>query len=168
MKKIFVVAAMVIGAVALSATDFIVQVEKFPDAENVKKSKMGSAYNHEMVLFAAKQATMVGKLDIPEAGKYWVYVRDYTMGGKWRNGFVFINGKKIGKFGDNPSPDGKGGVWQWNKAPFKVDLPAGEVEVKIVSNSPNTRFDAIYFTTEDNVDLATIDMNDVPELEPAN
>lgn len=168
MKKFFVVAAMVIGAVALSATDFIVQIEKFPDAENVKKSAMGSALNREMVQFTAKQATLTGKIDIPEEGKYWVFVRDYSMSGKWRNGFVYINGKKIGKFGDAPTPDGKGGVWQWNKAPFKVSLPAGEVEVKIVSNSANTRFDAIYFTTADDVDISKVDMSDVPELEPAN
>lgn len=166
MKKLFAVAAMVIGAVALSAADFIVQMEKFPDAENCSKSKMGSALNKEYVTFSAKQATLSGKINVPEAGKYWVYVRDYSQGGKWRCGIVYIGDKKIGKFGDNPIEPKQ--HWQWTKAPFKVDLPAGEVELKVVSTSNKTRFDAIYFTTEDDVDIATINMKEVPELEPEN
>ena len=43
MKKLFIVAAMIIATVTLSATDVIVQGEKFPDAPNCQKSDGGSA-----------------------------------------------------------------------------------------------------------------------------
>ena len=164
MKKLFIVGAMIAGAVALSATDFVVQIDKLPDAENVTKANMGSALGKKYVQFTAKGATLTGKINVPEAGKYWVYIRDYSQGGKWRCGILYIGDQKVGKFGDNPIEPKQ--HWQWTKSPFKVDLPAGEIEVKIVSTSNKTRFDAIYFTTEDDADVASINMKEVDEVTP--
>ena len=171
MKKLFVVGAMIAGAVALCATDFIVQIDKLPEAPNCVVKPMGSAIGRKFVQFTAKEATMSGKISVPEAGDYWVYVRDYSQGGKWRCGIIYLGDQKLGRFGDAPlseelTPSGHHKHWQWTKAPFKVQLPAGEVEVKIVSTSANTRFNVLYFTTEDDADIEEINMKEVDEVVP--
>ena len=165
MKKLFIIGAMIAGAVALSATDFVVQIDKLPEAPNCVVTHMGSALGQKLVHFTAKQATLAGKINVPESGSYRVYIRDYSQGGKWRCGTLYIGDKNLGKFGDGKLEDPHK-RWQWTRAPFKVQLPAGDVEVKIVSDSPYTRFDAIYFTTEDDADISGIDMKQVDEVIP--
>ena len=169
MKKLFAIGTMIAGALALSAADFIVQVEKFPEFEKSSKTiPAGSALGQRYVLFNEKEASLTARVFVPESGRYNVYIRDLSMNGKWRTGYICINRKKFDqKIGDSPTPDGHGQTWMWTKLPRKIDLRAGsQLEIKLISNSSRTRYDAVYFTTEDHLDLATVNMKDVQELIP--
>ncbi len=87
-----------------------------------------------------------GTFNVPEAGKYNMYVRTSNHGGGFRCVTVSINGMKYGKFGDEKDkPNGFG----WGKCAIPVPLKAGENRIKLVGNSDYTRLDCIVFTTED-------------------
>ncbi len=174
MKKILVLAAVAAGVLSVSAIDFRVECEKFnivgEPGNKAGVSKMGSASEGELMFFGEGKvgATAVAKIDIPESQKYYIWVRDYSMNGKSRKGTISVTidgkSKKIGTFGDDATPSGKGGVWMWTKAPFPVKLEAGVTEFKIDGRA-YCRFDEILFTT--NAELNPEGkMSDVPELEP--
>ena len=174
MKKLLVMAAAAAGVLSLSAIDFRVECEKFTlvkeEGNDAQVSGMGSASEGQLMYFGKGKtgATAVAKIDIPESQKYYIWVRDYSMNGKSRKGTISFTvdgkSKKIGTFGDDATPDGKGGVWMWSKAPFPVKLEAGVTEFKIVGR-PYCRFDEILFTS--NPELKPEGkMVDVPELEP--
>ena len=177
MKKLLVLAVAAAGVFSLSAIDFRVECENFTlvdvaETNDAKVAGMGSASEGNLIYFgkAKTGATAVAKFDIPESQKYYVWVRDYSMSGKSRKGTISFtaNGKskKIGTFGDEATPDGKGGIWMWNRAPFPVTIEAGVTEFKIVGR-PYCRFDEIIFTTDPELKPEG-KMPDVPELEPAN
>ena len=56
--------------------------------------------NGKMVLALSRKTVMSESYQLDKAGKYQVWVRTLTQGGKWRNGELSINGQALGSFGD--------------------------------------------------------------------
>ncbi|MCQ2378947.1 MAG: hypothetical protein MJ016_07065 [Victivallaceae bacterium] len=138
-----------------SAAEYRIEWENFPAAEGVAAARWESASGENYLKMSKKGAESVGKFSLPESGNYYVWVRDFTLCGNFRTATLFFNGRKIGKFGDRKPSDGKPGVWQWTRSPGETNLDAGIVEVKIVSDSDYTRFDAMILSTD-------------PEFKPAD
>ncbi len=150
MKKMLTMFAAAMLAAGAGATEFMVECEGFPTDTGFKVDHMGASSKGAFLQLAKRGAAASAKTAIPEAGDYYVWVRDFSYGQNNRKGTVFLNGKKVGSFGDKKSPDGKSGTWMWTRSMLKTHLEAGELEIKLVSNSEYARFDMIIFTTDEN------------------
>ncbi len=148
MKKMTSMIAAAVLTAGVGAAEFMVECENFPKPDGFAIEYMGKASQGKYLRMNKKGVSTSARTAIPEAGDYYLWVRDFTMCGNTRKAVIFLNGKKVGTFGDKKTADGKGGVWQWNRSLLKSHLEAGELEIKIVSQSEYTRFDMIILTTD--------------------
>ncbi|MBR4662971.1 MAG: hypothetical protein IKO93_03765, partial [Lentisphaeria bacterium] len=105
--------------------------------------------NGKMVLALSRKTVLSGTYKLDKAGKYQIWVRTLTQGGKWRNGELSINGQALGSFGDEPLKAGEKAHWHWIRLK-DVDLPAGKIELSVFSKMGYVRIDAVILTDEEN------------------
>ena len=148
MKNLLICSLLVLGC-AVFADTWRMEAEDFITEGKWVKGKHSINYSGEYVMVStAAKSTLSGKYEIPKAGKYTVWVRTMTMGGNWRKGNISVNGKMSGEFGDAPLKDGmKSGDWYWvNLGVF--ELPAAEVDFKVISTKGYVRVDALVITDD--------------------
>ena len=121
----------------------------------------------KMVLPAEKGTVLAGSYMLDKAGKYHVWIRTFTQGGKWRSGELSINGQSLGKFGDEPLKEGEKAHWHWIKLK-ETDLPAGKIELGISSKMGFVRIDAILLADDESYTPPekAADIAKVPALPP--
>ncbi len=148
-------------AVVLTAAEYRIEAENFPEKGEWKPESCAAwKLSNQRMLDpkGAKSATAKTTVALPEAGRYCFWVRAVSFGGALRQCRVLINGKSVGTFGDRKTPEAIYPIMVWEKALKKLDLPAGDVTIELVSLNPFTRVDALILTTDNNF---------VPANEPA-
>ncbi len=148
MKKLMTLLAAAALTAGAGAAEFMIECENFPEADGFVVEYMGISSKGKYLRMNKRNASVSAKTAIPEAGDYYVWVRDYSMCGNSRKATVYLNGKKVGTFGDKKTADGKA-AWEWTRSMLKTHLEAGEVEIKLTSQSDYARFDLILLTTDE-------------------
>ncbi len=150
MKKILGFAVLALACTIYAGTFRIEGEELTVQQGKVQIGQHAHSFsNGKVALTVAKETILIGSYNLDKAGKYHVWVRTFTQGGKWRNGELSINGQALGVFGDEPLKEGEKAHWQWIKL-NSVELPAGKVEFKVFSKMGYVRLDALIITDEEN------------------
>ncbi len=148
-RTIISVLALLVGAV--HAGTFRIEGEDLTASQG--KIQIGNhAYDYsggKMILATARSTVLTGSYKLDKAGKYQVWVRTLTQGGKWRNGELSINGQALGIFGDEPLKEGEKTHWHWIRLK-DAELPAGKIGLSVFSKMGYVRIDAIILTDEEN------------------
>ena len=149
MKKVMSLALLALAGI-IRAEVFRVEGEELKVRQG--KVQIGKhAYDFskgKMVLPTEKDTVLAGSYNLDKAGKYQVWIRTFTQGGKWRSGELSINGQSLGKFGDESLKEGEKAHWHWVKLK-ETDLPAGKIELGITSKKGYVRIDAILLTDDE-------------------
>ena len=168
MKKMLIPIALT-AACVLHAETFRIEGEDLAVTQGkVQIGKHALAFSGgKSVTVTAKETTLEGACKLEKAGKYQVWIRTFTQGGKWRNGELSINGQSLGKFGDEPLKEGEKAHWGWIKLK-EAELPAGKIEFKIFSKMGYVRVDAILLTDDESYTPPekAADIVKVPALKP--
>ena len=168
MKKLFVAIAFAVVAGA-GATEMLIKSaaisEKGEWTIGINKSAVGGK-----IIYSKKKGpenTASGTYNMPEAGKYYIWVQTLTYGEKWRKTDVKFNGKSVGKFGDEgakrPNP-----AWTWKRSLAAFDFAEGEFKLELVPMSDASRVGTIILTTDKDytpVDKDVDTLEDIAELE---
>ena len=168
MKKLLVVAAFAIVAVA-GATEMLIKAaaisEKGEWTIGINKSAVGGKIIYSKKKGAENIAS--GTYNMPEAGKYYIWVQTLTYGEKWRKTDVKFNGKSIGKFGDEgakrTTPE-----WTWKRSLAAYDFAEGELKLELIPLSDVSRIGTIILTTDKDytpVGKEVDALEDIAELE---
>ena len=167
MKKLLF-AIIATSAIAASAVDFRIEAESIGDKGSWRIG-VGSANIADKQLSAdhkaAENAPAVGVYNCPEDGRYYVWVRTFTVGEKYRKTEVKLNGKVIGKFGDEGSKRSTPEM-TWKRTLGATQLAAGELKIEFKALSKYSRIDSLIFTTDQNFkpgDKAAV--QEIPELD---
>ena len=139
----FLIGAVHAGTFRIEGEDLTVRQGKTQIGQHARDYSNG-----KLVLPLSRKTVLSRSYKLDKAGKYQVWVRTFTMGGKWRNGELSINGQPLGIFGDEPLKEGEKKHWHWVKLK-EADLPAGKIEVSIFSKMGYVRIDAILLTDEE-------------------
>ena len=160
MKNLLICVLAMLGC-AVFADAWRMEAEDFIPEGKWTVGNHALAHSNGKVLVAdVKGAVLKGKYEIQKAGKYYVWARTNTLGGNWRQGNLFVNGKDAGLFGDARLKEGqKPGLWYW-QALGVHELPAGEVEFKVLSVRGYVRVDAFIISD----DAKFVPPNDVKEI----
>ncbi len=147
MKKFW---AALLGAAALSAgaATFLAEFESFDCAAPAEAKNWGIANGNGYVHFNADKAVIKATLELPETGDYYVWVRAWAANDVFRKATLSINKQIVGTFGDG-KPEGNAPGFTWQRSKKKIHLDAGKIEVRAISQSEYTRFDALILTTGD-------------------
>ena len=150
MMKKMLIPVVLTAVCALHAETFRIEGEDLAVPQGkTKLGKHAAAFSGgKSITAAAKGTVLEGAYKLEKAGKYQVWVRTFTMGGKWRNGELSANGQALGKFGDEPLEEGEKAHWHWVRLK-ETELPAGKLELKIVSKMGFVRLDAILLTDDE-------------------
>ncbi|MCQ2380615.1 MAG: hypothetical protein MJ025_06830, partial [Victivallaceae bacterium] len=147
MKGIIITLTGVV-AFALGAASYLTEFESFDCKDPAKAQGWGIANGNGYVQFHGKNAEIMAKLQLPETGDYYVWVRAWAANDTYRKADLTINGKKIGFFGDG-KPEGAEPGFTWRRSRRRVHFDAGGIDIRAVGQSPYTRFDAMILTTGD-------------------
>ncbi|MCQ2380556.1 MAG: hypothetical protein MJ025_06530 [Victivallaceae bacterium] len=157
-------------AVSAVAADYRIEPESFNDIKSWRKSlDANTSGKCQLNATTITKNVITEKFDLPESGKYYVWVRSFSYGAKARKFSLFVDHKNVGSFGDAPIPAGeKNPDLRWEKSKKVLDLKAGKFDVKIVPDSPYTRVDAVVLTS--NADFVPPETREkcnlIPELPP--
>ncbi len=156
--RFLIYCTLLAASMAANAADIWVETESFTDkggwvVDQQFIDNMGSSYimAHGLGNPVADATTTV---DIPETGRYNVYVRTFNWTSPWYKGEG--PGKfqiKVGKQKLPTQLGSKGDSWQWQKA-GDVKLSKGKTTISLHDLTGfNGRCDAIYLTTDNSVKL---------------
>ncbi len=164
MKNFFWLAML--GIFSLTAAEYRIEAENFP-VKNRWRAGGDQQASGGKILFSAEKKDNPARAEynLPEGGRYYVWVRTMSYGERYRHSELRIDGKVIGQFGDEPLEKGmKKPSFLWKRAADPLELSKGKLEVELIPNSGFERVDAIIFSTEETFDPAT--SKPVPELLP--
>ncbi|OQA87572.1 MAG: hypothetical protein BWY31_00740 [Lentisphaerae bacterium ADurb.Bin242] len=154
MKRIFRMAML--GVFSLTAAEYRIEAENFP-VKNRWRIGIDQGASGGKMLFSAEKKDNQAKAEynLPEGGRYSVWVRTMSFGEGYRRAEVLINGKSLGQFGDDPlEKNAKKPSYLWKRADVPLELSSGKLEIVLNPNSGLERVDAILLTTEENFDPA--------------
>ncbi len=143
MKKLLwslIAAVMVFSA---EAGNYLVQCAKMPIPGGWGSDGKG------LMSATDRGNTLSGEYELPESGTYYVWLKTASFGQNWRKSSVVVNGKNLGKAGDEKLPAGmtRGGQI-WGKIPKSILLKAGKISLQVVAETPNSRVVEVLFTTD--------------------
>ena len=153
MKKL-IAALMLVGA-ALGAAEFRVEAENFTERGDWLLGGQGEGSVNRALLFSGKGApsgkenVISGTFTCPEAGRYYIWVRSENRGDRYRKTEVKVNGKSIGKYGDE-GVKGQQPALVWKRSLGPVQLPVGVFKIDLIPLSMYSRMDSLVFTTDQN------------------
>ncbi len=145
-------AIVFIGLLA-GAAEFRIEAESISEQGDWKVGGQGPQSIERKLLFSVNgkpdgsQNAISGTYNCPAAGKYYVWVRAENRGDGYRKTDVRINGKSIGKFGDDGSK-GQEPALGWKRTLGAVNLPQGEFKLDLIPLSKYSRIDSLVFTTD--------------------
>ncbi|MCQ2379055.1 MAG: hypothetical protein MJ016_07625 [Victivallaceae bacterium] len=164
MKKLMVWAAALAFA-GVGATEFMVECDAFPKPDGFVVEFMGAASGGKYLRMNKRNVETTARVAIPEAGDYYLWVRDFSYAGNTRKAVVLLNDKKAGTFGDKKLAEGTNPpAWNWTRSPLKTHLEAGELKITVKAQSDYARFDMMILTTDENYKPEG-KVDDVAELE---
>ena len=163
------IAVLALGCCALAeAATYRIEPEDFTDVGKWTIAR-GNGITQLKQLYANQQTGAVAQtdIDLPEGGKYYLWVRAETRNGGYRTADIKINGKKAGKYGDDKLKDFDGQaaqIWKMRKLP--IELPAGKNHIEIIANSNYTRIDCLLLTTDKDFVAPTSipDAENIPQI----
>ena len=150
MKKLFLAVAA-LGTLTLGALEFRIEPESFGNLNGWKSANDGGSSGGKLLFSEAKGADKIASatFSCPEAGKYYVWVKTLTFGENWRKVQIRVNGKSIGKFGDEGQKLDKP-KWSWKRTLAPVNLGEGEFKIEFIALGALCRVDCLVFTTDPN------------------
>ena len=165
MKKIIFTIASACIIAAVGATEFRIEAEGVSEkadwANSVGKELIGGRQIWSNSKKGAEN-TAKGSYAVPEAGKYYIWVRTHNQGEKYRKTEVKVNGKTVGKFGDEGTKGQK--VMAWKRTLAAFDIPAGEMKLELIPLSGYSRIDSIIFTTDKDFTPVDKDRDTIEEI----
>ena len=169
MKKMLVFAVFAAVAACFGA-EYRIEAFTMTKAEGSTWAKHCSGTNGSMWYSPKKGNKLTGTYTVPEAGKYFVWVRTGTYNQGWRKvqvSFTAKSGAKcVGKAGDKKIPGFTKPTLCWEKLliPLTITEANEEVKVEVTDVGGNSRIDCIILTTnpdytpsENNDELVDID-----------
>ncbi len=166
MKKLFI-ATVAACAIIAGAAEFRIEAESIGERASWGQGVGTDLIGNKMIWSNNKKGpenTAVGVYNCPESGRYYVWVRTLTFGEKYRKSEVKLNGKTIGKFGDEGPKCPQKMIWK--RTLGATQLPAGELKLELIPLSAASRVDSLIFTTDQNFkpgDKAAVE--EIPELD---
>ena len=147
MKKLF--AAFVLMTFAsLAGANYLIEAESFAYPGKWKSTTLRGVSGSGMIQ-GGKGDAALGVFLFPEGGNYTVWMRSYSFGGNWRRARLQIGKRVVGSAGDEKDAALlKYPVFTWGKLKRPVMIQPGKIELTLVSESANTRIDALLFTTD--------------------
>ncbi len=154
MKKLLITAVAACAIIA-GAAEFRIEAESIGERASWGQGVGNANIGGKLIWSNNKKGpenTAVGVYSCPEEGRYYVWVRTLSMNEGWRKTQVKINGKVVGKFGDEKQPGGVKGksVLAWKRTLGATLIPAGELKVELIPLSTASRVDSLIFTTDQN------------------
>ena len=169
MKKLLVFAAFA-AVVACIGAEYRIEAFTMTKAEGSTWAKHCSGTNGSMWYSPKKGNKLTATYAVPEAGKYFVWVRTGTYNQGWRKAQIAITakngGKSVGKAGDKKIPGFTKPTLYWEKllVPLTITEANEEIKVEVTDVGGNSRIDCIILTTnpdytpsENNDELVDID-----------
>ena len=147
--------AVLLAGAAVGAMEFRIEAEEITERGDWKIGGQGELSVSRALIIsckgtpAGKENVITGTYPCPEAGKYYVWVRSENHGERYRKTEVKINGKSIGKYGDE-GVKGQKPALAWKRSLGPVTLPAGEFKLELIPLSMYSRIDSLIFTTDQN------------------
>ena len=151
MKKLFI-ATVAACAIIAGAAEFRIEAESIGERASWGQGVGTDPIGNKLIWSNNKKGpenTAVGVYNCPEAGRYYVWVRTLTFGEKYRKTEVKLNGKTVGKFGDEGSKRNPA-VLTWKRTLGATQLPVGELKLELIPLSGASRVDSLIFTTDQN------------------
>ncbi len=142
MKKFLLLCLMLVSFL-LSAANFYVDCCKMPFPGDWR------VFNKAFLAAQKKGSVASGEYTIPESGRYYIWLENFSFGGNWRKISIAINGRNAGKAGDEKSSTlERYPAILWSRLPVVMKLDAGKVEIRVKAESANSRVGKILFTTD--------------------
>ncbi|MCQ2377679.1 MAG: acetylxylan esterase [Victivallaceae bacterium] len=167
MKKMGVFPLLTCAALTLSAHTYLIEAERlgangeFAFVNENPAHESGSTH-----LYGREVGTRIsGKVEIPRAGKYDLYLRNQSYGDNARRMRLRIDGKLCGEVGDEEVSGVRYPCFVWSKCPEKIELSAGVHFFEIETSGMNTRPDALLLTDDRDLILT---VNEMPRFSAEN
>lgn len=149
MKKLSVLILFFFFSIQVFCGNYFISCKKMPNAVG-----SWSIDDTGTMCASSKGNSVSGEYEIPESGTCYVWLRSCSFGQNWRKFSVSVNGKNLGKAGDEVFPDSKGKKPRtkllWARLPKSIALEKGKTSICVTSETGYSRLSALAITDDPN------------------